>query len=389
LLYLRCRHGDLALLSGSNTTFKDVKTWTKGCVGGINFGYFSRAKTHPVNSYAVGQIMVNGRNIMWSTKGEEHFHAICKTDGKVRIQQYIPAGSEWGIRAGPRLIANGKLFTGEGGITDSKWVSGGIAPTSLVQRVAVGLTKSDVILAYWDKTTIRNMANDLLSLGVVDAVAGDGGSSASYVDYTTDTFRGWQYVPNALCVKVPYTKPIIERVDVVLDSGHGGKDPGAVFNGHFEKDFNLQSCRNMRRYLERAGYKVAMTREADCDTTLEGIVKFSNDRQPKVFYCKHHNSFKNDQAVGREYFTYPGSARGLKIAQYIESYVKLATEQHFRRMDQASFYTLRYTDAPAVYDEGGFLTNPGDLALLKDSSWMDKRDFAASLGIIKYLKEVG
>jgi N-acetylmuramoyl-L-alanine amidase len=190
-------------------------------------------------------------------------------------------------------------------------------------------------------------------------------------------------------VKIPYTKPIFERADVVLDPGHGGSDPGAVWNGYFEKDFNLVSCRNMKRYLERAGLKVALTRDGDYDTTLDGICKFSNDRNARVFYSKHHNWYSTAEISGREYFTFPGSKNGKRLANLIESHVAISTGQSLRRMAETGFYVLKHTIAPAILDEGGFMTNTGDLALMKDSHWMDRRDFAASLGIIEYLKGSG
>jgi len=389
MLYLK--HKDISLRVDSATTFKDVKTWTKGFLGGINFGFFSRASTHPKNSYAVGHVRVNGENIVYSPYDCDHFHALYKQNGTIKIGRCIPPDCEWGITAGPRLIANGRICEGQsGGLDDPRWPAGGVSFTTKKPRVAVGIHKDgDIILAYSDSTTPRELAQELLEFGCVEALGGDGGSSATFVDYTKDVYRGGQYVPNALYVPVPYTKPIIEKVDVVLDPGHGGSDPGAISDGCFEKDFNLSSCRNMKKYLERAGLQVALTRDGDYDTTLEGVCKFSNDRNAKVYYCKHHNWYGKAEVSGREYFTFPGSERGLKLATLIEEHVKIATSQPLRRIAQTGFYVLKHTDAPAVLDEGGFMTNTGDLALMKDSQWMDRRDFAASLGIIEYLKGSG
>jgi N-acetylmuramoyl-L-alanine amidase len=140
--------------------------------------------------------------------------------------------------------------------------------------------------------------------------------------------------------------------------------------------------------LKRADLKVAMTRRDDSDTTLAGITEFANVRKAKLFYSEHHNWFRAPDVNGREWFRFPNSVGGLRLAESIERHLKIATDQPLRRWAESNFQVLRNTHMPAVLFEGGFMSNPGDLALMKDSDWLDRNALAKALGIIDYLKGV-
>jgi N-acetylmuramoyl-L-alanine amidase len=80
---------------------------------------------------------------------------------------------------------------------------------------------------------------------------------------------------------------------VVIDAGHGGKDPGAIgYNKKYEKHVVLKIARYLKSDLKRRGYKVYMTRDRDKFITLRDRTKFANDKKADLFVSIHANSVK-------------------------------------------------------------------------------------------------
>lgn len=188
----------------------------------INFGFFVMAPAHPVGSRPVGQMMLKGVNYVWPSAECAHFHAVYQKDGKVQFWDWLPAGCEWGLRAGPRLVEDGKVC--ERSISDPAWDRGGIGIAAPKPRVAIGVrADGQVVLAYWDGATIRQAAQDMLHLECVEALAGDGGGSASWYDAERpeDTVSQ-RMVPNCFIIENgarPEPKPDkgLPKVDIDLD----------------------------------------------------------------------------------------------------------------------------------------------------------------------------
>jgi len=119
-----------------------------------------------------------------------------------------------------------------------------------------------------------------------------------------------------------YKAPL--RVDrnkiIVIDAGHGGKDPGAIgYKRYREKVVVLKIARELRRILKKRGYKVYMTRDKDKFVKLSHRTKYANKRDADIFVSIHANAVpkKNAKKVhGIEcYFLSPSrSARAKKIA---------------------------------------------------------------------------
>jgi N-acetylmuramoyl-L-alanine amidase len=80
------------------------------------------------------------------------------------------------------------------------------------------------------------------------------------------------------------------RGTVIVDAGHGGKDPGAVVKGVHEADINLAVAKLLRRELEDRGYKVLLSREEDVYKTLQERPKFASDNNGDMFISLHCNS---------------------------------------------------------------------------------------------------
>lgn len=91
---------------------------------------------------------------------------------------------------------------------------------------------------------------------------------------------------------------------VVIDAGHGGKDPGTVAGRNYEKTINLAIALELGRELERRvdGIKVVYTRKDDRSVALSDRSKIANAASGDLFISIHTNSSPNKQALGTETF---------------------------------------------------------------------------------------
>lgn len=359
------------------------------------------SKSHPKDSYPVGQVMVDGKNLVLSPAGIEHFHSVYKKDGKISFWQWLPAGCEWGIRTGPRLVESGQIC--ERSISDPKWVTGGVGPTASRSRVAIGIrADSRVVLAYWEAATIRQAAQDMLNLGCVEAVAGDGGGSASWYDSENPGHTVSQrLVPNCFIVEgdsseqpqpEPKPSPGGENMIVCIDPGHGGPDPGAVnpILGLREKDITLEVSKRLAEYLGRAGVQVILTRDKDTDLSpglddkeeMRARAKIANDTKADYLVSIHANSASNPEASGIEVLYWPGSVKGETLAKSILDAMHTAGGLDKRGVFPRGLLLHSYGNMVTVTAEIGFLSNRVDGALMGQAAWRDKVALGIAFGIL-------
>ena len=106
---------------------------------------------------------------------------------------------------------------------------------------------------------------------------------------------------------------------IVLDAGHGGQDPGAISkNGHFEKDLTLKMAKETKTLLEKAGYKVVLTRDRDIFITLRGRVKKAHEAKADLFVSIHADSARNTKARGLSIYTISEKASDKEAAALAE-----------------------------------------------------------------------
>jgi N-acetylmuramoyl-L-alanine amidase len=104
------------------------------------------------------------------------------------------------------------------------------------------------------------------------------------------------------------------RRTIVIDAGHGGRDPGAIgVNGTREKDVVLHCALMARDALEQRGYRVALTRDADNFVELENRVHFARNQHADLFISIHADSSPNPATTGASVYTL--SDRGQARAQ--------------------------------------------------------------------------
>ena len=159
-----------------------------------------------------------------------------------------------------------------------------------------------------------------------------------------------------------------DKIVIVLDAGHGGKDPGKVgINDVLEKDINLQIAVKVKGLLERHGFSVVMTREGDESLTgsnstkredMKARVDVINSTKPDIAVSIHQNSYSDSQVSGAQVFYFSGSDEGKLYAETIQNeLLRFDEENHRQAKANDNYYLLTNTKVPAVIVECGFLSN--------------------------------
>ncbi|MBP0019659.1 MAG: N-acetylmuramoyl-L-alanine amidase [Cyanobacteria bacterium SBLK] len=174
---------------------------------------------------------------------------------------------------------------------------------------------------------------------------------------------------------------------VVIDPGHGGKDPGAIgIGGLREKDVVLPISLEIAERLRRCRINVIMTRSDDRFITLRGRAYMANRARADIFASIHANAVGGyrPEVNGMETFYY---SRGYRLAQVVHQTI-LETVPIYRNrgVKQARFYVLRNTSMPSILVEVGFVTGNVDSRNLSNAAYRSQMAQAIALGILRYLQ---
>lgn len=194
---------------------------------------------------------------------------------------------------------------------------------------------------------------------------------------------------------------------VIIDPGHGGKDPGATNRYGTEKAYNLNTARKLKADLERRGIRVIMTRETDRYLTLQERVDFANRFSNAIFISIHFNSGGRGLAEGIETFTLSpvGVAhygRGLKASDFrvktgngqdaanialataVHSTSLLMTGRPDRGIRRARYSVLTGVKHPAILLEGGFMSHSYEARLIHNDRYQSTLSKAIANAVVKY-----
>ena len=171
---------------------------------------------------------------------------------------------------------------------------------------------------------------------------------------------------------------------IVLDSGHGGSDPGAVNGARLEKNDNLNLALAVQRRLTDRGQRVIMTRSTDVFIPLAERSAISNRNNTDLFVSIHRNAAASSAANGVENFVYINpTPREIQYAQIVLDEIVRAGVQSNRGVKRGNFAVLRNTRAPAMLLEMGFITNQRDNQLFDQN--FDAYAEAITRGILSAL----
>ena len=169
---------------------------------------------------------------------------------------------------------------------------------------------------------------------------------------------------------------------VVLDPGHGGRDPGAVRGKTYEKTLNLDVAKRVETLLKKQGYRVRLTRRSDVFLSLGSRVRLANRYRNAIVVSIHFNAERRTSAHGVE--TYYCSARGKRLAGLIQSQLVRLTGARNRGVRFAKYAVLMGTNHTSVLVEGGFISNAAERRKLSSSDYRYRLALAISEGIRRY-----
>ena len=174
---------------------------------------------------------------------------------------------------------------------------------------------------------------------------------------------------------------------IVLDAGHGGKDPGAKTFLTVEKDMALNIALQVREYLKR-NHEVIMTRQTDEYVSLAERCRIANEAKADIFVSIHLNAHDDPRVNGIETFSFPGSQKGGALRNAIHRGVmQLLPGWTDRGTKEANFQVLRQTKMPAALVECGFITNQRDEQRIHDINVRDTFARGIANGVEAYLRE--
>lgn len=240
-------------------------------------------------------------------------------------------------------------------------------------------------------------------------------------------FNNWiSWEAGKLKAKAPIDNSIKR---IVLDPGHGGKDPGAVgfSKKNFEKEIVLELALKLKKKLEQQlDVEVLLSRDKDEFVSLQQRTKFANENNADLFISLHCNAHRKSEIDGIEVYylstaktdearaveamenqvvyEYEGGQEAVKkyddlafiladmaqsehleesynLGANLQSALVSATEAYDRGVKQANFYVLRGAFMPSVLLEFGFLSNKEEEKKLINSSYQEKLIDSVFIGI--------
>lgn len=242
-------------------------------------------------------------------------------------------------------------------------------------------------------------------------------------------------LPTAAVAARPPVRPARSLPLVVLDPGHGGRDPGAVgAAGTYEKQITLGAAQELRRQLDRGGRcRVELTRSRDVFIPLRDRVAFAQNRGAMLFLSLHADALNDRSVRGASVYTLSDTASDAQsaalavrennadrlggprfrdmppaVANILGSLVRQETRTGAARVANrlvgamkgdvglltnpkrhAGFMVLRAADIPSVLVEMGFMSNPNDEAALRRADYRARVAGALRRAVEIYLADQG
>lgn len=174
---------------------------------------------------------------------------------------------------------------------------------------------------------------------------------------------------------------------IMLDAGHGGTDPGAVYNGRREKDDTLRLVLAIGQILQNRGVDVEYTRTTDIYETPFQKAMEANEAGVDYFVSIHRNSFEQDNIVsGVESLVYDLSGIKYRMAENINANLETVGFVNLGVKARPNLVVLKRTKMPAVLVEVGFLNSNTDNQLFDEN--FNDITLAIADGILETLEEV-
>jgi N-acetylmuramoyl-L-alanine amidase len=198
---------------------------------------------------------------------------------------------------------------------------------------------------------------------------------------------------------------------IVLDPGHGGKDPGNQAGGHNEKTCTLALANELHDQLVHAGFNVLLTRTKDRFVELAARPDLANRQHADLFVSLHFNatetgkaevsgpetycitpvgaSSSNAQGEGANHGACPANRvedKSLRLAYQVQKSLVRNLAAEDRSVRRARFAVLRDAAMPAILVESGYMTHPTEGRRILDAGYRKMIAAAIVTGILNYQK---
>ncbi|MBU8881153.1 N-acetylmuramoyl-L-alanine amidase [Bacillus sp. FJAT-29790] len=174
---------------------------------------------------------------------------------------------------------------------------------------------------------------------------------------------------------------------IVIDPGHGGKDPGASGNSLNEKTVVLEVAKLVQAKLESQGAKIVMTRSGDTFPTLGDRVTTSQNSYGELFVSIHANAASASAKGAETFYDDSANANGSEsneLAKEIQKQIVALAGMTDRGVKNTGFYVIKNQNVPSVLVELGFITNAEDAAKLGSAQYQELYAEAIYRGILNY-----
>jgi N-acetylmuramoyl-L-alanine amidase len=260
------------------------------------------------------------------------------------------------------------------------------------------------------------------------------GSDNHSIDYTTMSIALNSKIKNiakpVATVDLTKEKNKWEFNTIIIDPGHGGKDPGSIgYKGTKEKDITLDVAKRLAKKIQKnLRVKTILTRDEDVWMRLQDRTRLANDKNGRLFISIHANSVDDRRANGFETYMIGTNKNAAAVrtaarenavldlegtnsakltdedlitatmaqsgfAKQSEQFAALVQEEMDKRVQsknrgvkQAGFYVLMGASMPNVLIELGFISNPNEEKKLNSSSYKDMLATSIYYAILKYQK---
>jgi len=212
------------------------------------------------------------------------------------------------------------------------------------------------------------------------------GTARAVLDLGEAWAHSWLVSPDGKGIKLTVaSSPVFGRT-VVIDPGHGGSDPGAVKDGVYEKDINLDIALRLRELLDASGARTVMTRSDDSSVQLSERSRMANEAVPDAIISIHCNSTTWDIfPSGTESYYFNTVPYSQELAALVHTCVLRELQLMDRKVRRGDYHMVRETWAPAVLVEVAFMSNGVDLQKLRDPEFRQKAAAGMFRGLSMYL----
>ncbi len=185
---------------------------------------------------------------------------------------------------------------------------------------------------------------------------------------------------------------------VVVDVGHGGADPGTIYQNIYEKDINLAISLKLEQELSRLGASVLLIRKGDYDLSkpnaswrkksdFDNRIKLINESKADYYLSIHLNYLEDTSYYGPQVFYNEKKEKNQQIAMQIQSSLnqELNTNREIKKIPNLT-YMYKELNVPGVLIECGFLSNAHERELLLQELYQQRlaKTIAEALGNLKF-----